>query len=127
MRSRNSIKGHRPAWFIFYYLKYCGFGKKYVPGWEAAGRYAISWSKYIQIGAYDCASETTLQSKICKNEEYPQWHIFCPLRNSTQFAFDPTLQTYNTSIEEIFIWTLKTMNKIAHECYGKSWPIRDVL
>jgi len=71
--------------------------------------YLIDWSKYIQIGAVDCA-----------NKNYSQWDIYCPLTNSTRLAFQSNRRT---KVEDILRRLLKKANEIAEECYGKSWPI----
>ncbi|CAF4018886.1 unnamed protein product, partial [Rotaria sordida] len=93
------------------------------PGWEAAAQYAINWSKYVQIGAYDCASESVSNIDICQDETYPQWRIYCPLTNSTQLAFHSDRRSANTTPEDILIWSLEKLNEIADQCYGQSWPI----
>ena len=140
---------HQPSvWFIFHYLNYCGYCKRAEPGWEAVARYALSknffetnkilhrisfskyvdWSKYIQIGAYDCASESVISNnEICQDEKYPQWRIYCPVTNSTQLAFLSERRTNNTTAEEILIWLIEKINDIADQCYGKSWPVRSIL
>jgi hypothetical protein len=135
-----STDDHHSVWFIFHYLNYCGYCQKAEPGWEAVAQYAISknlfkknffffkfldWAKYIQIGAYDCASESISNNDICQDEKYPQWRIYCPLTNSTQLAFDSGRRTDETKPEDILIWSLDKLNEIAQECYGKSWPIQN--
>ncbi len=87
----------------------------------------LGWSRYIRIGAYDCASESESQNDICQDEAYPQWRIFCPLTNSTQLAFDSARRNADTTPEDILLWSIKKMNKIAPQCYGKSWPVRPAL
>ena len=81
----------------------------------------------MRIGAYDCASETESQSDICEDEGYPQWRIFCPATNSTQLAFDSGRRTANTTPEDILLWSIKKINKIGPQCYGKNWPIRPAI
>jgi len=83
----------------------------------------LDWSKYIQIGAYDCASESISNTDICQDEKYPQWRIYCPLTNSTQLAFHTSKRT----AEDILKNSLEKLNEIADECYGKSWPIQKVI
>jgi hypothetical protein len=154
--NEKSSKIHHSVWFIFKYLTYCGYCQKAKPGWEAAARYAagiafclvrkrnrlianecrqnaaclfmcLGWSRYIKMGAYDCAGETASSSQICQDDGYPQWKIYCPLTNSTQVAFDSERRTRETTPEEILLWSIKKINKIAPECYGKSWPIRSAI
>ncbi|CAF4768826.1 unnamed protein product [Rotaria sp. Silwood1] len=125
--NNNSSKLHHPVWFIFYYLSYCGFCTRVKPGWESAAQYAAGWSRYIKIGAYDCTSGSTLENDICQDKAYPQWRIYCPLTNSTQLAFDSERINVDTKPEDILMWSIKKMNKIAHQCYGKSWPIRNAI
>ncbi|CAF2330908.1 unnamed protein product [Rotaria sp. Silwood2] len=125
--NNNSSKIHHAVWFIYNYLNYCGYCKRFKPIWESAAQYAAGWSRFIKIGAYDCASESASEHDICQDDAYPQWRIYCPLTNSTQLAFDSDRQTADTKPEDILIWSIKKMNKIAHQCYGKSWPIRDVI
>jgi hypothetical protein len=145
--NNSSSKLHNPVWFIFNYLTYCGYCKQAKPGWEAAAQYAAGkvlfnkkrrtdcdclclikgWSRYIRIGAYDCASESTLTNDICQDEGYPQWRIYCPLTNSTQLAFDSGRRNADTKPEDILLWSIKKINKIAPQCYGKTWPIRHVI
>jgi hypothetical protein len=139
----NSSDEQHSIWFIFHYLNYCGYCKKAEPGWEAIARYAIStelfiqilfhfysildWSKYIQIGAYDCASESLSNNDICQDERYPQWRIYCPLTNSTQLGFHSQQRTDQTKPEDILTWLLNKSNQIASRCYGRSWPIRNII
>ncbi|CAF2070690.1 unnamed protein product [Rotaria magnacalcarata] len=123
----NTSKINHSVWFIFYYLNYCSVCKKYQSYWEVTGEYAAGWSKYIKIGAYNCASESPTENDICHDKGYPQWRIYCPATNSTQLTFDSGRRNANTKPEDFLVWSLKKMNKIAHECYGKSWPIRDVI
>lgn len=85
------------------------------------------WSRYIKIGAYDCASDAQSSNDTCPAEGYPQWRIFCPLTNSTQLAFDSERRSGDTTPEEILMWSIKKINKIAPQCYGKSWPIRPAI
>jgi len=87
----------------------------------------LGWSKYIKIGAYDCASEPSSQNDICQDEGHPQWRIYCPLTNSTQLAFDSGRRHNDTKPEDIFMWAIKKINKIAPQCYGKTWPIRQAI
>jgi hypothetical protein len=87
----------------------------------------LDWSKYIQIGSYDCASESVLNNDICQDKKYPQWRIYCPLTNSTVLAFDSERRTDKTKAEEILVWLLEKLNKIADQCYGKSWPIQNII
>ncbi|CAF1153829.1 unnamed protein product [Adineta steineri] len=125
--NNQSTKLHHPVWFVFHYLTYCGFCKQAKPGWEAAAQYAAGWSRYIKIGAYDCADEETSQNDICQDEAYPQWRIYCPLTNSTHIAFDSERRNSDTKPEDILMWSIRKINKIAPQCYGKSWPIRHVI
>jgi hypothetical protein len=131
------------VWFLFHYLNYCGYCKKAEPGWEAIARYAISkkiifkiifylflildWSKYIQIGAYDCASETVSTNDICQDARYPQWRIYCPLTNSTYLAFHSSQRTDETKTEDILKWSLQKLNEIVDQCYGKAWPVQSII
>ena len=62
----------------------------------------LDWSKYIQIGAYDCASESVSINDICQDAKYPQWRIYCPLKNSTQLAFQSDRRMNETKAEDIF-------------------------
>lgn len=87
----------------------------------------LGWSKYVKVGTYDCNSESTSENDICQDDAYPQWRIFCPLTNSTHLAFDATRKTADTKPEDILMWLIRKLNKIAHDCYGKSWPIRDAI
>lgn len=91
--------------------------------------YAVisDWSKYIQIGAFDCARESTSINEICLDEKYPQWRIYCPLTNSSQLAFDTQRLANNTTAEEILMWSLEKLNAIASQCYGPTWPIRQII
>ncbi|UJR33827.1 hypothetical protein I4U23_021251 [Adineta vaga] len=123
----NTSKIHQPVWFVFHYLTYCGFCKQAKPGWEAAAQYASGWSRYLRIGAHDCALESSSENDTCPDEEYPQWRIFCPMTNSTQLAFDSARRSADTKPEDILMWAIKKVNKIAHVCYGKNWPIRHVI
>ncbi|CAF0878512.1 unnamed protein product [Rotaria sordida] len=125
--NNNASKIHHPVWFIYHYLSYCGFCKRYKPQWESIAQYAAGWSRYIKIGAYDCGSESASEHDICVDEAYPQWRIYCPLTNSTQLAFDSERRNADTKPEDILMWSIKKMNKIAHQCYGKTWPIRNVI
>lgn len=90
-------------------------------------RIHLGWSRYIRIGAYDCASEGESQNDICQDEGYPKWRIFCPLTNSTQIAFDSSRRGAGVTPEDLLMWSIKKINKIAPECYGKTWPIRHAL
>jgi hypothetical protein len=85
----------------------------------------LDWSKYIQIGAYDCASESVSNNDICQDKKYPQWRIYCPLTNSSQLAFHSERRTDQTTPEDILLWILEKFNDIAEQCYGKSWPIQN--
>ncbi|CAF1263111.1 unnamed protein product [Adineta ricciae] len=123
----STSKVRQPVWIVFYYLTYCGFCKLAEPGWEAAAQYATGWSRYLRLGAYDCASESSSQNDICEDEGYPQWRIFCPLTNSTQLAFNSERRSSNTKPEDVLMWSIKKLNKIAHVCYGKTWPVRHVI
>lgn len=143
--NEKSSKIHHSVWFIFYYLNYCGHCKQQMPGWETAAEYAagmnkytmsphwltfiddIGWSRYIKIGAYDCASETSEENDICVDDAYPQWRIYCPSTNATQLAFDSGRLTASNKPEEILMWSIKKINKIGPDCYGKSWPIRPAI
>lgn len=87
----------------------------------------LGWWKYVRVGAYDCAAEKESQTDICRDEAYPQWRIFCPLTNSTQLAFDSSRRTEKTTPEDILMWLIKKINKVAPECYGKAWPIRKAI
>lgn len=42
-------KLHNPVWFIFHYLKYCGFCKTAKPGWEAAAQYAAGKNQIVSF------------------------------------------------------------------------------
>ncbi len=85
---------------------------------------SLDWSTYLQIGAYDCASETISTTEICQDKKYPQWRIYCPLTNTTTLAFPSEQRTEQTKAEEIFIWILEKINELADQCYGKSWPVQ---
>ena len=87
----------------------------------------LDWSAYLQIGAYDCASESVSIGDICQDEKYPQWRIYCPLTNTTHLAFQSDERTNETKPEDILIWSLKKLNEIADQCYGKSWPIEHAI
>ncbi|CAF1192510.1 unnamed protein product [Adineta steineri] len=127
LNPNNNNNNQHPVWFIFYYLNYCGYCKKAEPGWEAVAQYAINWSKYIQIGAYDCASESLSIKDICQDEKYPQWRIYCPLTNTTHLAFSSEQRTIKTKPEEILIWLLNKLNNIADQCYGQEWPVKNMI
>lgn len=43
----NSPKINHSVWFIYYYLNYCGFCKKFKSHWEAVGQYAAGTKKTI--------------------------------------------------------------------------------
>lgn len=85
------------------------------------------WSRYIKFGAYDCAGESSAHNDICQDDGYPQWRIFCPMTNSTQLAFDPKHLPDSQKSEDILMWSIKKINKMAPHCYGKSWPIRPAI
>ncbi|CAF4272281.1 unnamed protein product, partial [Adineta steineri] len=127
LNPNNNNNNQHPVWFIFYYLNYCGYCKKAEPGWEAVAQYAINWSKYIQIGAYDCASESLSIEDICQDEKYPQWRIYCPLTNTTHLAFSSERRTIKTKPEDILIWLLNKLNNINDQCYGQEWPIKNLI
>lgn len=122
--NEKSSKIHHSIWFIFNYLNYCGYCKKLKPGWEAAAEYASGWSRYIKFGATDCTDTKSDSNDVCVDVDYPQWRIYCPSTNSTQLAFDSAIRSGDTKAEDIVMWSIKKINKIAPDCYGKSWPIR---
>ncbi|UJR13479.1 hypothetical protein I4U23_000493 [Adineta vaga] len=123
----NTNNEQHSVWFIFHYLNYCGYCKKAEPGWEAVAQYALNWTKYIQIGAYDCNSESTSAGDICQDEKYPKWRIYCPLTNKTQLGFDSEQRTNQTTPEDILNWLVTKLNQIAEQCYGNSWPIENAI
>jgi hypothetical protein len=49
------------------------------------------------------------------------------LTNSTQLAFDSGRGNAGTAPEDILMWSIKKINKIAPQCYGKTWPIRQAI
>ena len=83
------------------------------------------WSKHLQIGAYDCASESVTTNEICEDQVYPQWRIFCPRTNSTHPIFKTQEETQLLTAEGIFRSAIEKMNEIAATCFGESWPIRE--
>ena len=62
---------------------------------------------------------------ICQDDKYPQWRIYCPLTNSTRIGFPLEQRRETTTIKDIFFWLLTQLNKVAHQCYGTSWPIQN--
>lgn len=85
---------------------------------------SLDWTRYLQIGAYDCASETVSTNEICQDQVYPQWRIFCPLTNSTHAIFTTQEETQLLTAEGILRSAIEKLNEISLECFGKSWPIR---
>ena len=57
----------------------------------------------------------------------PTFFQSCPLTNSTQLIFDSGRRNGDTKPEDILMWSIRKINKIAPQCYGKSWPIRNVI
>ncbi|CAF4004710.1 unnamed protein product, partial [Rotaria sp. Silwood1] len=85
------------------------------------------WSKYIKIGAYDCTNESLLMNDICQDKNYSHWTIYCPLTNTTQLAFQSEQILDNIIFENILIHLFNKLNKIINQCYGKSWPIENII
>ncbi|CAF1174769.1 unnamed protein product [Rotaria sordida] len=123
----NSFDDQHSIWFIFHSQNSCEYSKKFEPVWEDLARYAINWSKYIQIGTYDCTNESLLMNDICQDKEYPHGSIYCPLTNTIQLAFYLEQKLDNIKFEDILIYLLNKLNKIANQCYGESWPIKNII
>lgn len=94
---------------------------------QSSSPVSLEWSKYLQIGAYDCASESLSSNDICQDELYPQWRIFCPLTNSTHLVLGPQQDPNDLTLEAILIIAIEKLNRMAEECYGTSWPVQPMI
>ncbi|CAF1145308.1 unnamed protein product [Rotaria sp. Silwood1] len=123
----NNNNSSNSIWFFFHYQNSFPYSKKLASIWENLAQYAINWSKYIKIGAYDCTNESLLMNDICQDKNYSHWTIYCPLTNTTQLAFQAEQILDNIIFENILIHLFDKLNKIINQCYGKSWPIENII
>ncbi|CAF5091571.1 unnamed protein product, partial [Rotaria sp. Silwood1] len=123
----NNNNSSNSIWFFFHYQNSFPYSRKLASIWENLAQYAINWSKYIKIGAYDCTNESLLMNDICQDKNYSHWTIYCPLTNTTQLAFQAEQILDNIIFENILIHLFDKLNKIINQCYGKSWPIENII